>query len=1203
MALILSKGQKQAIDTKNKNILVSAAAGSGKTFVLTQRVLTRIIEDRWNIDSFLIVTFTRDAAGEMRARIVKSIEKKLAEIVNENTDNSLIEHLQKQLVLINKANISTIDAFCSSVVRQNFHKTDLDSGYKSPSGVEALDLRKQALNDAIEELLAVKDNDFMSFYNGYTGKTNDNIVVNMILSLYTFADSMPYPEKWLDNCVSKYNVDSFFESVWGKVYIYNIKSNIEKAKIYANEAMVFFKYCNKNDIPAVMEKVFLLIDDFENAFKIGGIDEVSKLEVKFTISLRSVKEEYALEHIDVIKRYLNFVKDSLNSALKSALIPREMTEFLFNQTKSDVKALVDVTKLFMSKYLELKMENQLAEFNDISHICLNMLRDESGNTTKIAEEYQKKYNEIIIDEYQDSNHLQEEILTAVSKVDKGNNNIFMVGDIKQAIYRFRQTTPELFIEKYNKYTQGNEKEELILLSENYRSRNVVLDACNLVFKQIMDKRLGDVDYTEEVYLNPKAEFPVPDENINISNSTELLMVDTANVKEGIAESDIDEGRAEAKIIAKRIYEMLYTNPLYIYDKDEEKYRALEKKDIVILVNRRTNAGVIFEELNAVGLSCMFEVANSLFKVTEVKDIISVLKLINNPLQDIEIVNTLHSPMYGLSFDEITKIRVNERKSNIYTAVKLWAENTDETAQVLKKFIEDIEYYRDYAINNSIVDLINEIYSKSNYFNYVGIQDNGSFKQGNLRLFKEKAVEFEAYGPMDLHSFIEYIDTDLSDEVEDKNKVSVASNLGENEDVIKIMTIHKSKGLEFPVVFVSQMQNKISNKYKSNDYIFDRELGIGLKFIDQEMRMKYKTMPYNIIVDKYEEEEKSENLRLLYVALTRAREKLIITGVTNSRGGKTGKGAILNDLVGDKNTVLPYPLRNAADSPLFWILSALKRKNFDTSKVIEESWVCLENVTGLEEYQVNNAIGVIDKIEAFENAQVKNEYKNLIEERLNFKYPYTDRTLLPSKISITEIKRKMNSQNEESKEFFKTKAISGTAKFLKEEEKVTAAQLGTLYHTVMEHIDFRNTESKADVSKLLEYLRDRGIITNGEKEILSEEKIFDFVKSDLFKRIKCAEGIYTEAPFVMSIKASRLKEYENSDADLVVHGIIDLYFEEDGKLIIVDYKTDKVFKNMYELVNKYKIQLELYKEALQKNTGRKVDECIIYSIDKGEAINV
>ena len=1204
MALKFSEGQKLAINTKEKNILVSAAAGSGKTFVLTQRVLARIIEDRWDIDSFLIVTFTRDAAAEMKERIRSSVEKKLNEITKEeNIDEDLREHLEKQLILIDRANISTIDSFCSSVIRQNFHKVDLDLGYKNITQIEATELKKQAINEVLESFLEENDKEFVSFYNMFMERNSDNGVVNMVYNLYNYADNSPYPEKWLDECKKKYeDADNFYDSVWGKVYIENIKNSINYAWEYVDEAMTYFK--NRNDIPNVISKIYGVIEDFENAFKTGGIKEVAKQEIKFNITMPKSIDGFGEERINLVKRYLYFAKKELSSAKEKASLPEEKVNFFFNNIKPGVRALVKVTKAFIKKYNELKIENQLADFNDISHYCLGILRNDDGSTTETAKEYQNKYKEIIIDEYQDSNYLQEDILTAVSKLEKGENNIFMVGDVKQAIYKFRLTTPKIFMDKYNRYSDHNEDEKLILLSENYRSRAVVLDACNLIFRQIMDNRLGNVEYTDAVALNPKAYFPEAPEGVNISKSTEVLIVDTANVKSGEADCDIDPRTGEAKVVAKRIYEMLYTNPLYIYDKDEEKYRAVKRKDIVILVRKRNNAVLFYDELNSMGISCVFERTSPLFKTTEVKDIISLLRIIDNPLQDIEVVNVLHSPMYCLSFDDITEIRLNNREESIFQAVKNLVDGDEKISKVAGKFLYDVNYYRDYAINNSITDLITEIYNRSNYFNYVGILENGNIRQSNLRLFKEQAMEFESVSAMDLHSFIQYIDTDLSDDVADKDKVGVAANLSENEDVVRIMTIHKSKGLEFPVVFVSQLQDEINVKYKEN-YIFDRELGIGLKFVDQLNRIRYKTMPFDIIAEKYKEDEKSETLRLLYVALTRAREKLIITGVTNSRSSKSkdSKNAILNDLTEDRNMLLPYAYRNMADCPLFWVISALKRIEIDKEKIIKQKWVCLENVDNLNDLKAEAAINIISKINDIENSNVENQYTDLINERLNYKYSYMTEIELPSKISITEIKRKMNLENDEKGIQYYKSEIKGLPKFMKNKKGITSAQIGTLYHTVMENMDFRRYKNRDDVVTLIENLINRNIITEDEKRAINIDKITQFVCSDLFRRIKCSDGIFTEVPFVMSIKASRLREYKDTDANIVVHGIIDLYFEEGNELVIVDYKTDRIKKSVSELADKYKIQLQLYKEALEKSTGKRVKECLIYSIDKGENINV
>lgn len=1196
MALNLSAGQKLAVDTKNKNILVSAAAGSGKTFVLTQRVLSGIINDKWDIDSFLIVTFTRDAAAEMKSRIRKALEKKLAE-----TDSKeLSQHIEKQLILINKANISTIDSFCSNVVRQNFHKTDLDSGYKTPTQVEISELKNQAADNMLNELLSGDDKEFMNFYNKFAGKSNDNNLVKMVTELYEFADSLPYPQKWFEKCVNDYKVENFYDSIWGKIYISKTEDYIKKAREYAQKAVSYLKFTEPSDYPSVIKKVFDLIDDFEAAYKLEGIKGVSKLQVKFTINLKSIKDEQDLVYVDVIKRYLNFTKDALNNALKYSSLPEEKIAYSYENVKADINSLVKAVILFSQKYKELKLEKQMAEFNDISHYCLNILRDEQGNTTDTAKEYQKKFKEIIIDEYQDSNDLQEEILTAVSRCESGENNIFMVGDIKQAIYRFRQTTPELFIKKYDKYSSSKEDEALILLSENYRSRKTVLDTCNIIFKQIMDRQLGNVDYTDEVALNCKGDFPLPDNSLNISKNTDVIIIDT--FLQDDEEPQTDPKTAEAAAVAQKINHMLNVDPLYIYDKELKEYRPLCKKDIVILVNRRTNAGVFYEELNSAGISCVFETADPLFKTTEIKLIISLLRLIDNPYNDIDIVNVLHSPVYCLSFDDIAEIRLENRELDIYSSILEYAQSSHKISSVLNNFLNDLNYYRDFAIHNSLSELITEIYDKSNFFSYTGILNEGGLKQANLRLFRERAVEFEANPNADIHTFLNYIDTDLSDEVLPKDKESSASLTSEGEDAVRIMTIHKSKGLEFPVVFVSQLQNSFNRRFKANDYIFDRELGIGLKYIDNENRIRYRTQPYDIIIEKYEEEELSENLRLLYVALTRAVEKLIITGVATSAPSKTGKYAQLNDIAEDKTTLLPFPVRTLADCPLFWVLSALKRTELYPNNIIKQNWINIKNVTGLSDLKGEAALSIMDKIN---NAQKEsgNTYTDIIEERLNYTYPYKAETLIPSKISITEIKRKMTEESDDTFNYYSSSILKGSNSFGEKESSFTFAQMGTLYHTVMEYMDFDKISSPNDAELFLKDLLDREIITNEELEAISIEKIKKFIASPLFSRIKNSQGIYREVPFVMSMRASRLNEFKNSNSEIVVHGIIDLYFVENNNIILVDYKTDKVYKNLQELSHKYNIQLALYKEALEKNTGAKISQCLIYSLDKGEALNV
>lgn len=1190
MAIRLSDDQQQAVMSKNKNILVSAAAGSGKTFVLTRRVLNRIVVDRWNIDDFLIVTFTNDAAAEMKDRIVKSLEAELKEVLKyENVDIALAEHIEKQLNITSRANISTIDAFCAGVVRQNFNKTNLDLGYRNISVTEESSLKRQAVDEIFGYFIENGDEDFMAFYNMYMNKNNDNDAVNIIYSLYKFVSNEPYPEKWLDTCQQAYENNNYGRSVWSRHIEKEVEKSINIAKKYIQKADKYFIGCDNK--PKVIYDAYENLYRMESAFAGGGIRSTAFEEVKFTIKIGKSFDYLGCEIIALIKEYLKFAKTELKNAKELSNIFSTESQYTYEKIRPVVKGLIKAEKEFISRYSELKLEKQLAEFSDISHCALNILRNDDGTVTETAKDYQDKFREIIIDEYQDSNYLQEEILTAVSRCDRGENNIFMVGDVKQAIYKFRLTTPKIFMDKYNRYANSQNDEQRILLSENYRSRDIVLNACNLIFKQIMDTEIGEVDYTEDVALHPKASYPIPDKDINIADSAELILVDTVNVDEGRVECKIDGKTGEANIVAQRIYDMLFVNPLYILDKDTQEYRPVEKKDIVIIIRKRINAGIFIEALNSLGISCVFEQSNPLYETTEVKNIISLLRIIDNPLQDIDMINVLHCPMYGLSYDDIARIRCNNNDMAVYDTLK----NTEYKSTAVEKLLDDLAYYREFGTNNSVTELINEIYKRSEYFNYVGMFEKGNIAQANLRLFRERVMTVESYGVSDIHGVLQTIDEEIN--LDERNKITGAAQ-NDDVDAIRIKTIHKSKGLEFPVVFVSLLHEEICRAY-NDSFIFDRELGIGLKYFDQKNRFKYNTFPFDTILSKHQKDEYSEAMRLLYVALTRAREKLIMTGVISTKAVKSYDNIFneLNDIVADENLLLPYDIRRKASCPLHWILGALKREKFNNEGYIKQMYYNVEDIEAVEEVTAKRTEKFIENLHSIEKRAEDIKVSDTIINTLGYNYPFMTDTILPSKISITEIKRKfseeINSPNYYNTELKGSGAVSSTG-------NITGAQLGTVYHSVFENIDFKHFEG---VDKYLENISQKGIFTTEEMSAIDRSNISAFVSSELFNRISNADAIYKEIPFVMNIKASSLPEYSDTDANIVVHGIVDLYFKEGNDLIIVDYKTDRIRKSVEELKYKYRVQLALYKEAVEKSTGLKVKECIIYSVEKGESVNV
>lgn len=1188
----LSKEQKIAIKVENKNTLVSASAGSGKTFVLTRRVIDRILNKGWSIDDFLILTFTNDAAGEMKNRIYRGIEEEINSLIEKDGDESLIKHLENQLILTSNANISTIDSFCSKVVKENFNKTPLDTGYKIPSKVEANLMKNEAFDTAMDKVLSRNDENINRYYKKYITKKDNNKIKNIIFRLFEFVDSLPYPFKWLDEVLEEYQKDYFYETKWYSDVFEKMNFALENSKEYLDGILDIVRF---NEKPGFVDKICEYLIEIEDLLKRREVKGLAEITPSFIIKVSKLEKDEE----ENVKIYAGFIKENLKFIVEMAKKMIFFGEVLFEENKKDIYAVVEIEKEFINCYKKLKFENQFAEFNDISHLVLEIFRDENGKLTDIAKGYKEKLKEIIIDEYQDSNHLQEEILTAISKDGK---NMFMVGDIKQAIYRFRQATPQLFLEKLfrnQKIDLGENLEDvksdevLVLLRDNYRSRNNVLETCNFIFSKIMDIKLGEVDYDENAKLNFKASYKeCDDEEKSVNEKSEILFVEV--------EKGQDKNEAEAKLVAKRIYDMLKKEKLHIFDKDINNYRKVECGDIVILVSTKGKVKHIKKELDKLNINCVYNADSSLFESNEVRKIISLLKVINNPYDDVELISVLNSPMFNLNLNEISYVRMLNRNVSVYSSFKNYLEGFEgnknkKTYEKIKTFFEALVYFREFFNNNSIGNLIDEIYLKTGFYNYVGTKENGEFRQANLMYFKELIEQRESYGVCDLSSILEGIDVELEGEIEESQKTSTASIFSGKEEVINIKTIHSSKGLEYPVVFLCNTGNSKNVKYKSEDFIFSRELGIGLKYLDRELGVKYKTPIYDIILKDFEGAEISERLRLLYVALTRAREKLIVTGAFE----KSEKKFIFTH---NKNQFLPYDLRYNCNSFLENIrASFLGQKNFENDYFIYKE-IPYEKIESGEKEQFESAISLIEKINKLENRKFTGNYDDIIEESFNFKYKNEDLTKLPAKISITEIKRKLNNQNSENEVNYYSELKFRDIEF-GGKENISANQVGIAYHSIMERFDYEKIKSIEDVKNFLYILESKGILSEDELKEVNLNKLEMFLKSELYERIKKAELMFREVPFVMSISSQRLKEFEKVEGEIVVHGIIDLYFVEKGKIVLVDYKSDRVGKRLEILKNRYKVQIDLYKEALEKATGMEVAEGLIYSIDKGVCINV
>lgn len=1191
-----TKEQRDAIYKKDSNILVAAAAGSGKTAVLVERIIQKILNDGVDIDRLLVVTFTSAAASEMRERVLEAIYKKL----EEDPEN---ENLQKQIVLLGRSNISTIHSFCLDVIRNNFFEIDLSSNFRIGNEEEIELLKQEVLEDIFEDFYETENEEFARLIDTYTGYKGDEPLKEIVLNIFNFMQSFPFPEEWLENNVEKFKPQieerDFSQTDWGKILLAEIKDevidSVQNLKVYRNKCekypeMEKFTNCLSKEIDNLRKFQEMLEQSWDSSFEYFSSNQLFgrwPTDKKVTMNL---KEEAKIAR-DTVKKKLNEITSKI---------------LLYNSKEafSDIYEMYDILNIlknvifkFGEEYSKRKKERNIIDFNDIEHYALKILtkKNEEGiyEPTEVAKKYQEKFVEIAIDEYQDSNQVQEYILNIVSR----GNNIFMVGDVKQSIYKFRQACPELFLKKYNDYSlDGNDKGLKIQLFKNFRSRKNVLDLTNSIFENIMSRDFGDIDYTEEEFLNYGADF----ENDKLDSKAEIHLIELENDEEieelqNFEEEDrLEKQEIEAKFVAKKIEELI-SQKIQVKDK-KEGYRPIKYRDIVILLRATSNIAPIFEkELLKRDIPVFTDATSEYLDTIEIQTIISLLKVLNNPIDDISLVSVLRSQIGKFTDNDLVQIRLVDRESKFYYALKSAEEKLDgNLKQKIEKFFDLLNKWRSEAEYLNLAELIWKIYSDTGFYEYCGLMPNGALRQANLRMLFERAEEYEKTSFKGLFNFIRFIE---------KLKVgsgdmSAAKIISENENVVRIMSIHKSKGLEFPVVFISNFSKAANLRDLSDNILLHADIGIGPEYINYERRIRYSTSAKQAIKVVSKEEALAEEMRVLYVALTRAKEKLIITGTGRNIKRNIEKKRELYDIYNSNNKNINPILVKKFSSYLDWLeLVSFNKDNKD-----------------LIDIQIHHKNEINDSVE-----NIKEELPNFdftkkidiekIRNKINFEYEYSIETQLPSKSTVSKIKEIANEREYSEIDLFGKKEDVGLEKiipkFLDDDQiKITASRKGTLMHLILQKINFKKDYNYEKLNELKEELISKNIINQEEANSIDLNKILNFLNSDFAKQIKDAVEIQKERAFCSKILASEV--YDNAtDETILVQGIIDLYFiDKNDNLILVDYKTDYVwFGEEKALINKYKKQLEIYKDALEKALNRKVYKTYIYSIYLNKEIEI
>ena len=1270
----------------NQTLLVAAAAGSGKTAVLVERIITRL-KDMGNplsVQELMVVTFTKAAAQEMSARIGLA----LAKAMESTEDAAMQERLERQLNLLPSAHISTLHSFCQWVIRSYFYKLDINPTARIGNEAEMALLQQEVLADLLTKSYEEGLYNIYELADFFSDDKSDAGLTAKIMSLYNYAMSLANPDGWLRKALEPYKEAMTVnpsETLWGQymwdqhvAVIDRIRERLERMEQILLDPVGPHKWQNiyDNQLAALsMLSGAETWDDMGEACKHTDTfikDRFNKLGEEVDPSLQAEFKSLGSQNKDDLK------------AMQAAVftVPEATLQEQFKAQYPIIKGLVELTIAFHKAYRDMKQEQGIMDFSDLEHLCLALLvepgTEDDPQPSDVAKELQDTFKEIMVDEYQDTNGVQETIINLISRVD----NRFYVGDVKQAIYSFRMADSSLFMEKYNTYGGTDAVERRIDLAKNFRSHENILAATNFLFYQIMTEEAAELNYTEAESLIPGRIVEDAPEDW-IGGDVELQLLDVSKDTLSASESDEDEGgdpennERELDFIIQKIKE-IHGAKKKVQNPDGT-FRQIEWRDFAIL--RRSLAGWgtrAVEAMRQAGIPAVVNERDGYFEAQEIQLLLALLSIIDNPEQDLPMAAVLHSGLVGLDANELGALRLSGEGS-LWSLMPAYAEEAQD--ERLLAFIDHMERWRTLSRRHGVTDLLWDIYESQDYVNYVGAMPNGLVRRANVLALYDRAKGYEASGFRGLFRFLRFVES-LRDSNQDMPLANVVS---EADNVVRLMTIHKSKGLEFPVVFLSGVQKGFNMMDLRSELLIDKNAGLGLKGYFPDIRVSFPTMPWFYIKDVKEAALKAEEERILYVALTRARDKLIMTGYFKGFKNAKGKLSTLGELIKNAASVegqqLPTDIITQANTYLEWLVMGFAR-HLDGGNPLR---VAIEyegptyfdlpdkkcrikveihdgSLYGDLDYKADIDETTINKIRELQAVNAV-ELPQEIEDRFNYSYPYSDATRRTAKISVSELKRRFqereleagtidtlnepiitvdtgakravsdailgqaikidpkSSVNVEAKNINPaglpiTEASDVTVSsdelansvfgrkpqaLQSEEDVLTGAQWGTLMHEAMQWLPLAQY-TQASLTKELDALVMKGTFTEEERNLLSDTSLYKFFSSDLGQRLINAKRIERELPFSMLFEGKRVYDTLEDGENLFLQGIIDTAFEEDGEWVLVDYKTDRV-KSGEDLIKRYKIQMDLYKEALQRLTGMPVKACYIYSFRLHDAISI
>jgi ATP-dependent helicase/nuclease subunit A len=1247
-----TKEQEAAILAPPGNLLVTAAAGAGKTAVLVERVIRRVLDPDHpvDIDRLLVVTFTDAAAAEMRQRIAAALEGALGAAPGN-------AYLERQVALLGRSSIFTLHSFCLKVVRRYFYELGLDPSFRIMDEIEATLLAQEVLEELWEEKYAQEAETggaFTYLLDCYSGAVSDDNLKELVLKLHEFSRSQTWPEAWLKQAGQAFTLtpeDELETTPWGTKLRQHVRRELEQAIYYLKRAASLASLPGGPGryLPA-LEAERAALEEVALRAESGTWEELRQsLAFSFT-RLPSVRKS---EEVDpaIKERVTNLRNEAkrIVTDLAQDIFGRREEELLTELARlaPAMQALTELALAFGRRFAEVKRARGRLDFADLEHYALKILlapdaRPGVLKPSRLAEEMAEEYAEVLVDEYQDINPVQDAILSLISRQDTPQPRLFLVGDVKQSIYRFRLAEPRLFLSKYTAYSpEGGGQGRRISLRQNFRSRPEVIAAVNFLFRQLFTPEVGSPAYDAEAELTPGAPYPeLPEELKGADGPVEVHLLerqvplpDKEEAENDLSALDLSALEREALLIGRRIQAMVRGTPerpgpeFYVWDKPARSYRPVTYRDIVILLRTvQGRAEVMLEVLRRLEIPAYADLGSGYFNAPEVATMLSLLEVIDNPYQDIPLAAVLRSPLVGLSAEELAEVRLAAPEGQFAQAVRKAAAGgvPSSCQKKLAAFLDRLEGWRTAARRGTVSDLIWRIYRETGYLAYVGGMPAGVQRQANLRVLYDRACQFESYGRPGLFRFLRFLKRLQAEE----GDLGTARALGENENVVRIMSIHKSKGLEFPVVFVADLGKKFNFDDLKGEILIHRDLGLGPLVVDLDLRLKYPSLAYRAIQVAGREEILAEELRILYVALTRARERLILVGSVADLHGQCERWA---RTAGVQGWALPAGDILSARTYLDWLGMALSRHRDGASLRAAGPELPLDPgprddpsrwevhlypaVEGLAGGAAQEKEGVDASDLAAQKGEAAAELLAAVQERLSWRYPYGLASRLTAKVSVSELKRRplpgITGEEEEApgRELYPVRLIQ-RPRFAQAAGDLGGAERGSAAHLVLQHLDLTRDLTGEGIAAQIEELTARELLSPEQAAAVDVEALAAFFAGPLGRRVVARpEAVRREVPFSLRLPARMVyPEFSLTGAEaeepILVQGIIDwLVREEDGWLLL-DFKTDTVKAGaLRERKKLYRRQVAIYALAVAAWSGRPVREAYLYFLALGVAVPV